>query len=307
MNGDEELLPPLPANRNSVVSSETASLAKPPTPSDDDLFPVVVEESFAEYHLDSPSLVDHQYFVPKEIAQPMPKPSRLKSLKQGIRKLSLTPTKRNDSGSKSPSHESSPPPGAAASVTSVCSDDQAGAVATAATSVAPSTSSARASRSASLSSSRHSIPRSPKHSPHSSTSSLSNVLRTRAASVATPLTPPLTSPVITLSDNLSSSKLNVSSIEQSYFTQRRARSVADLTTVEELMEYTAYLSGQRRQITDAYDATHQRLSSSGWCTSNDLDNLQIQHESSLCQIDTKLIQIEERLNREFGVSYIDAH
>lgn len=307
MNGDEELLPPLPANRNLVVLLETALLAKPPTPSDDDLFPVVVEELFAEYHLDSPLLVDHQYFVPKEIAQPMPKPLRLKLLKQGIRKLSLTPTKRNDLGLKLPSHESLPPPGAAASVTLVCLDDQAGAVATAATLVAPLTLLARALRLASLSSSRHLIPRLPKHLPHSLTLLLLNVLRTRAALVATPLTPPLTLPVITLLDNLLSLKLNVLLIEQLYFTQRRARLVADLTTVEELMEYTAYLLGQRRQITDAYDATHQRLSLLGWCTLNDLDNLQIQHELSLCQIDTKLIQIEERLNREFGVSYIDAH
>lgn len=304
MNGDEELLPPLPANRNLVVLLETASLAKPPTPTDDDLFPVVVEDLFAEYHLDSPLLVDHQYFVPKEIAQPMPKPLRLKLLKQGIRKLSLTPTKRLDLGLKLPSQEPLPAPGTAASVTLVCLDDLVVAANSLAPTLAPL---ARGLRLASLLSSRHLIPQLPKHLPQLLTLLLLNVLRTRAALVALPLTPPLTLPVITLLDNLASLKLSVALIDQLYFTQRRARLVADLHTVEELLEYTAYLLGQRRLITDAYDATHHRLSLLGWCTLNDLDNLQIQHELSLCQIDTKLIQIEERLNREFGVSAIDSH
>ncbi|CAN3355478.1 hypothetical protein DICA3_B12002 [Diutina catenulata] len=292
MKGDEGLLPPLPAEPVSVVSTSDIGSVDSITPDPEELFPVLASnESFVDYHLDSPNLVDHQYFVKAQASPPMPKPSRLKSLKHNIRKLSLSTKTKDTKGDDASVSVTSIP------VTSIPKSSKAASLASA-DSGHSKASSARGPQTPSVEQSVSS----PRHSPHSSTSSMSNILRTRACSVATPLTPPLTSPVITLSENLSQSKKSMSSIEQSYFDQREANSVADLATADELLEFSAFLTMQKQSMTTAFAATKAKMTQSGWCTESDLDNIQLQEDSSLCQIDSKLIQIEHRLNREFGIS-----
>lgn len=118
-------------------------------------------------------------------------------------------------------------------------------------------------------------------------------------------TPPLPLPIITLSENLSTTKEAMVDIEQNFFDNLGSHSAGDmknlhqLTTSEELIEYSLYLNEHKRSVVGAYDATRQRLVSSGWCSSHDLENLSLQRDSSISQIDTKLLQIEEKLNLEF--------
>lgn len=138
------------------------------------------------------------------------------------------------------------------------------------------------------------------------------------------LTPPIPSPVITLSENLSHSKKTLSDTEQSFFdnlqtsaagsevnlthsgsrddqVREKIDSIDKLSTSDELIEYSIFLHEHKKLIEDAFDATKDRLSHSGWCSSNDLENLALQRDSSLSQIDTKLLKIEERLNLRFNL------
>lgn len=134
------------------------------------------------------------------------------------------------------------------------------------------------------------------------------------------------SPVIMLLENLNTSKKNLSELEQSFFNQmqssgsgaqshKRASSeeLADsslngmerLKTSSDLIEYSLYLNEYKRSIEEAFDATKERLQSSGWCSSHDLETLSLQKDSSLSQIDTKLLQIEEKLNSQFNLSMLN--
>lgn len=144
----------------------------------------------------------------------------------------------------------------------------------------------------------------------------------------------LPSPVIMILENLNSSKKNLSELEQSFFSQiqsvgeltnssvvnghRQSRSqsrlgqdevvksnIAKLTTPDELIEYSLYLNEHKKSIEGAYDITKEKLHNSGWCTSHDLETLNLQKDSSLSQIDTKLLQIEEKLNSEFSLSMLN--
>lgn len=119
-------------------------------------------------------------------------------------------------------------------------------------------------------------------------------------------TPPLPLPIITLSENLNTTKENMVDIEQTFFeivvgtgTTSDANNLSQLTTSDELIEYSLYLNQHKKSVVGAYDATRDRLISSGWCSNHDLENLSLQRDSSLSQIDTKLLQIEEKLNLEF--------
>lgn len=94
-------------------------------------------------------------------------------------------------------------------------------------------------------------------------------------------------------------------IEQNFFENIGSGSASEtnnlnnLTTSGELIEYSLYLNEHKKSVVSAYDATRERLINSGWCSNHDLENLSLQKDSSLSQIDTKLLQIEEKLNLEF--------
>lgn len=124
-------------------------------------------------------------------------------------------------------------------------------------------------------------------------------------------TPPLPLPIITLSENLSTTKEAMVDIEQNFFDNLGSSSAGgmknlhQLTTSDELIEYSLYLNEHKRSVVGAYDATRQRLISSGWCSNHDLENLSLQRDSSVSQIDTKLLQIEEKLNLEFQLSMLN--
>ncbi|ODV77444.1 uncharacterized protein CANTADRAFT_91895 [Suhomyces tanzawaensis NRRL Y-17324] len=159
------------------------------------------------------------------------------------------------------------------------------------------------------------------------------------SALLTPLTPPLNSPIITLSENLSSSKKALSSMEQSYFdtinsryansmaqkelepatsagssrtvstgsvaARDRVSSISELHSAEELIKYSVFLKQQKNSIHEAFEVTKQHLTESGWCSAHDMNNLQLQQDSQLSQLDTKLLQIEQRLNEDFGMSLMN--
>lgn len=149
----------------------------------------------------------------------------------------------------------------------------------------------------------------------------------------TPITPPIASPVVTVSDNLLASKRTLSSAEQSYFDSvsssrtystslassllsgalsagesqghTRIRSISELTNMDELLDYSSFLHQQRDTVVHAFEVAHKRLQESGWCSTFDLQNLQLQQDTSLSQLDTKLLQVEEKLNTEYDVSILN--
>lgn len=124
-------------------------------------------------------------------------------------------------------------------------------------------------------------------------------------SILAATTPPLPLPIITLSENLSTTKETMVDIEQNFFDSIGSGGDSDsdnlgkLTTSEELMEYSSYLNEHKKSVVGAYAATQERLVRSGWVSNHDLENLSLQRDSSLSQIDTKLLQIEAKLNLEF--------
>lgn len=181
--------------------------------------------------------------------------------------------------------------------------------------------------------------------------------RTLSNSQSSPATPPLASPVITLSENLAYCKKNLNQIEQNFFDtllnarnntdsannslyenesissgvvngggingstcsttidgstanitpycRERIESISELNRPEELIDYSNYLNEQKKSTIDAFEITRDRLIKSGWCSDHDLNNLQLQQDSSLCQIDTKILQIEEKLNSAFNLSLLN--
>ena len=92
--------------------------------------------------------------------------------------------------------------------------------------------------------------------------------------------------------------------ESESLARHRIESISELSSAQDLISYASFLDKQKKSITDAFELTRLHLIQSGWCSDHDLNNLQLQQDSSLSQLDTKLIQIEERLNREFGVSLL---
>lgn len=150
------------------------------------------------------------------------------------------------------------------------------------------------------------------HSASSSTSTNSSfsskIERARALSqgttVFTPVTPPAASPVITIGEDLSNGKKTLLKIEQTYFDSNQVNSVDELIRVEDLLSYLQFLIQQRTIVDDVFQKTKEKLQASGWCSEHDLNNLQLQQDTSRCQIDTSLLKIEERLNREFSCSVL---
>lgn len=148
-----------------------------------------------------------------------------------------------------------------------------------------------------------------------SISDASNVTRhfrsntsTRTSVDYTPLTPPLTSPIITLSENLQSSKKNISNIEHLFFESiqsidyNRVKSISDLKSLLDLIGYLHFLNHLKTQVIEAYELTRSRLQECGWCSEDDLNNLQLQQDTSLSQLDRKLLEVERRLNIDFNTS-----
>lgn len=136
----------------------------------------------------------------------------------------------------------------------------------------------------------------------------------------------LPSPIITLSDNLPSSSENLSGVEQSFFStisrsplslginniesnrynqDEEGNALSKLNTAEDLIDYLIYLSEHKKSVEEAFVVAKDRLSGSGWCSQHDIENLNLQRDVSLSQIDTKLLQIEEKLNSDFHVSMLN--
>ncbi|KAG7663572.1 uncharacterized protein J8A68_002821 [[Candida] subhashii] len=215
---------------------------------------------------------------------------KLRSLKNGIRKLSLSTHSNNNSITSSTTPSTTP------------------------TSATPATSRLSSVNIPNLAPSTP-VENTGKHSHSSSTSSNSSFSqsssknnRIRGLSHSTTATPPLASPVITISENLSNSKRTLNNIEQNYFDSLNQKyeihSIEELTNIDDLLNYSNFLNQQKSSLDDVFKLAKQRLVDSGWCSEHDLNNLQLQHDSSRCQIDTLLLKIEEKLNREYSISLL---
>ncbi|EGV61201.1 hypothetical protein PSN45_001660 [Yamadazyma tenuis] len=112
----------------------------------------------------------------------------------------------------------------------------------------------------------------------------------------TPTTPPFSSPIITLSDKLSSSKDDyLMKIEQNYFGNLNGYVSDDDHT--NLMNFFNYLVNEKNVISETFNLTRNRLVKSGWCSSDDLNNLSLQKTCQLNQIDSKLNEINLKLTK----------
>ncbi|CAH2354059.1 hypothetical protein CLIB1423_14S01112 [[Candida] railenensis] len=269
---------------------------------------------------------------------------RLKSLKNGIRKLSLSSLNSNSSVSKSaPATNSSTPitsqrPILSPIQTSIANSEKSLSQDSSSTNSDSYESSSNTDNNPSSTTNSHSL-----SIMTNSSYPLSISKRSRAfsGSALTPITPPYSSPVITLSDNLQNSKKSLLNIEHSYFdalnvsksqnhtlnnihgaqsnssnsssarfdydddlhsSNSPIHSVSELSKPSELIDYFMFLKEQKKTVIDAFEVTTRKLKESGWCSEHDLNNLQLQQDSSLCQLDTKLLQIKERLDTEFNMS-----
>ncbi|KAM9927893.1 hypothetical protein OXX80_010182 [Metschnikowia pulcherrima] len=264
---------------------------------------------------------------------------RLKSLKNGIRKLSFS---RMGSFTSMPSPQDSAQgrPQYSPTSTESCPNDTSSSSSgcdsvksTFSSSAVPSSAYTSHGHSHAFSSTA-STPQGPTHTHTSSSGSAGSATKSRrrtislSNSASTP-TPSLPSPIVTLSEDLSSTKKNLDSIEQNFFenwttpapdsmSQASASQVttddadidqsdklAILNTPDDLVEYSNYLSQHKKSVELAYDVSRNRLINSGWCSGHDIENLNLQRDSSLSQIDSKLLQIEEKLNSEFNISYLN--
>lgn len=266
-------------------------------------------ESFKKnpkYELDSPNLKIDPIFVDMGLVeQPrlsLPSPTntsplkKLKSLRNGIRKLSLSRTNSASNGS--------------ASIASIGIHS----ISTAATTLSndtPSTNEPSVSR-RSYSPKRESIEQDALSCLSTADSLTLSEKPFRASltstNLASPTTPPVNaSPVITISENITSSKKNVSNIEQNFFDNLsnglyKVSSVSELNGVQELVEYLAFLNQLRSLVNEAFKATRDRLIKCGWCSKDDLNNLQFQLDASLLQIDSKILKVEQILNELYNMS-----
>ncbi|CAK7892626.1 hypothetical protein CAAN1_01S10924 [[Candida] anglica] len=239
----------------------------------------------------------------KDASQPSTSPlKRLKSLKNGIRKLSLSSKSAPVSNLPTPTLPIRPVLSPIQTFSKRSSQDSSDSILT--------------DNNFMNSSDRQSFP----------SLTMSKRARALSSSALTPLTPSYSSPVITLSENLQNSKRSLLNIEHSYFdslqtsknnqnnnlsnniegeyykSNDRNRSITELSKPSELLDYLMFLKDQKKSVTDAFELTRQRLKDSGWCSEHDLNNLQLQQDSSLCQLETKLLQIKERLDSEFNMS-----
>lgn len=145
--------------------------------------------------------------------------------------------------------------------------------------------------------------------------SLHSAAKVRKSSLITPMTTPISSPVgspiITLSENLSSSSKNIDDFERNFFrnlntndSTTEVSSMTDLTKLEDLINYLNFLNHLKVQVIDAFELTKERLIKFGWCSDDDLNNLQFQKDSSLLQIDTRILQLEKKLNKQYNTSIL---
>lgn len=129
--------------------------------------------------------------------------------------------------------------------------------------------------------------------------------------MTTPISSPVGSPIITLSENLSSSSKNIVELERNFFrslntgdSNTEVSSMADLTKLDDLINYLNFLNLLKVQVIDAFELTKERLVKFGWCSDDDLNNLQFQKDSSLLQIDTRILQVEKKLNKQYNTSIL---
>ncbi|GEQ71121.1 hypothetical protein JCM33374_g4802 [Metschnikowia sp. JCM 33374] len=279
---------------------------------------------------------------------------RLKSLKNGIRKLSLSRMGSSTSVAASQTQEVSGAinrplhsPNNSESFQNDNSSSSSGGESVKSTFSTYQSSSAHALNGHSNAiSTTSSTPQASSHTHTSSMGSNNSIpkMRRRTISVSnsfTSATPPLPSPIVTLSENLASTKQNMASIEQNFFenwitnpgnnpadypsqissfSQKNvandddtfsgsmadaADKLAILNTPDDLVEYSIYLSEHKKSVELAYDVSKNRLVSSGWCSGHDIENLNLQRDSSLSQIDSKLLQIEAKLNTDFNISFLN--
>lgn len=142
----------------------------------------------------------------------------------------------------------------------------------------------------------------------SSTSTIESLKnRSRTNSYLTPTTPPINSPIITISENLQQLKKNLSDLEQCFFESiedDNVNSINELLIPQDLFNYSNYLKQSKKNTIEIFELTKKRLMESGWCSQHDLNNLQLQQDQSICLLDTKLLQIEEKLN-QFDLSLLN--
>lgn len=342
----EPLLPPLPKGEPflRLILTSFVSLNDLPAASshnhshlaltDDGLGDFLLNGLYASYELDLPSLrIDAmplqfpgEQLLPSQVP-PLPATlgllplRRLKSLKKGIRKLSLLKI-TNASDDKKPLFL----PLQSSEVSLVSLNHLHSALSVESAQSQPIQVQATApmghhSHSNSQSNSLQSQGPSVSSAAPSGPASVSDELPTRRRTLLNPMgsvasTPPVPSPVIMLLENLTLSKKNLSDTEQSFFDnlqsddlaslrEERIDSIDKLTTSDELIEYLLFLHEHKKLIESAYAVTKDRLSHLGWCLSSDLENLSLQRDLSLSQIDTKLLKIEERLNLRFNLSMLN--
>lgn len=271
------------------------------------------KNDYINYELDSPNLMKSNYFDNSSNnssnSEPQEKLSKLKSLKKSIRKISLS------------SHTSplinTPKPSKSINITPMLSRNSSSS-----TSLndkfnnSPERKIDTTKNWDKKSIDEFKISLSQKHSPSNSISSTNTntqksiLLRNRAVSLttsSTASTPPLNSPIITISENLSLPKKSINNIEQNYFdkfSNNQINNLTDLENSQDLINYSQYLIYQKNHLIDAFNLAEKKLSDSGWCSNHDLNNLHLQQDSSISQIDTKLLQIEEKLNREHNLSLL---
>lgn len=134
------------------------------------------------------------------------------------------------------------------------------------------------------------------------------------ASLNPTLTPQAT---VTVLGNLGQPKKNLQDLEQIFLRSLaeeasasdsatsplspNASSIHQLSTSDELIEFLMFLNEHKKSVESAFEMAKQRFTSSGWCLNHDIVNLELQRDTSLSLIDTKLLQIEERLNSEFNL------
>lgn len=122
---------------------------------------------------------------------------------------------------------------------------------------------------------------------------------------STPTTPSnMSSPVITLSDSSLLTKEQLQKIEQNYFETFKMDASDKSTDLKgddkglsqsNLMNYYNHLINERNLINDSYNLTKARLVKSGWCSNDDLNNLNVQKNNQLNQLNGKINEINSRL------------
>ena len=116
-----------------------------------------------------------------------------------------------------------------------------------------------------------------------------------------------TSPTST-SSTLANNNINLNvnlNMNMNLSSHHHVNSIEEFTNLDDLLDYSNYLQLQKIQMNDIYVKTREKLEASGWCSTYDLDNLKLQQDASDAQIDTMILKIEEKLNRDFDYSMLN--